>query len=479
MFSIDQVGQVWEEEKKIAYADRMQYADVYDIVEQYVSRYNATSQIIIGGAIGINMLLKKERSLDDFTYELYTENAFLHANDLVNEIARELTAAEDPDKVTSAGDKNRVPPRIPLLKTMIPLDKYSIIVDNRPLISIISLGNVGQKINIISIIEPLNVKTFNAKYDVLVLSPEMQLIDIYRTLYSPQYVDSWELSIHDEAALFQHILPTLEASPESVQDAQESLRGQEQDPRKKIQLLILHKFIQNNQSLALIGEHALFMLDVNQKENLQPSSFIVQLISSRSPEEDFADLQDILAGTPISKAVRQLHIMQDFRILRTTIRTVEDQKEIAYIYNSAQYDLIPVTRIVSPSNDFIQIGNPFVLIRFLLIDLWMLRWVAALGAINERYQKLRIAGIMHRILYLRNALSPKGASFATVDVKHPFMNIFQTHINDYIGTYDDEIISQKEKIKDQRKFRDYYPQEYFARNNSYRQISHSDSSLAS
>jgi len=250
--------------------------------------------------------------------------------------------------------------------------------------------------------------------------------------------------------------------------------------REKIQTTLLKNFVQDNSHCILVGEHAFFSID-GQSE---VKSFIIQIISDRSIEEDFKDItkilfRDVSPHIPIAKFTRGLHIMQDFRLSRTAIKIGDaksgEQKEIMYIYNSSRYDLIPFNRLLSSSANFIQIGNPFVLIRFLLIDFWIIKWIFASGGINEQYSKLRLDSIREKILLLRSRLS-SGKDFTTINNQYVLNNstvrVFQDNSTEYMGFYENEDISQKEKAKDlSRKYYDYYPQDYFAKNNEYRNIS--------
>jgi len=257
------------------------------------------------------------------------------------------------------------------------------------------------------------------------------------------------------------------------------------DIRQKVQMTIIKKFVVNNPNCVLIGEHAFYTEDL-QSEGTGIKSFVVQVISSNSPEDDFKEIGKILTAElgviPISKHSRIIHIMQDFRLFRTAIKLGDEKsgesKEAIYIYNSAKYDLIPFNRFLYKEKskvDFIQIGNPFVLMRFLLIDFWIIRWIFASGGINENYSQLRLNAIKEKILLLRSKLS-ESKDITTISdnciLGDSSMRIFQENTEDYLGYYENEEISQKEKAKDvTKKYYDYYPQEYFNRNSEYRSIS--------
>jgi hypothetical protein len=189
--------------------------------------------------------------------------------------------------------------------------------------------------------------------------------------------------------------------------------------------------------------------------------------------------------------------MQDFRMTRTTIKIGADaaQKEVMYIYNSASFDLIPFNTITnSPSagqkSIKVQVGNPFVLMRFLLIDLWMIRWVREMKKVNEFYAKKRIHNILSLIVNLRGVMTasaarPEGIKDASAAAHPEGIKEFVTIRDDlcanedtplsifqrtrYIGTYVDESVTIRQKqMHTDKRYADYYPQSYYFKNKSYR-----------
>jgi hypothetical protein len=476
IFAIDQLTPIWSGMMKNIVQERERYSQIYEVIETYAASFvgesiSANKKIILGGTMGVNLLLGKQRDIEDYSYEFYTEDSFYHANALTNKIAEVLPISNVDEK----------PLKIVVLRSVIPYYKYYIVIDGRTLVVIFDIGsnrNKEQSVSSIKVIEPVVVKNFSGNLDILVLPPEMQLIDIYRTLCSPNKAGDWEKALRDENQLFNLMLTNIRDT--SRKGGDEVIDITSKQGREKIQTVILKDFVQNNIHCALLGEHALFTTDGEQSEI---KSFIIQIISDREPEEDFRDVTKILHQKlgpymPISKYTRNLHIMQDFRLSRTVIKIGDaksgEQKEILYIYNSAKYDLVPFNRFLS-DNSFLQIGNPFILLRFLLIDFWIIKWIFASGGIDEKYSKLRQNSIREKILMLRSRLST-GSKITTINNQYVLhnsnMRVFQDNSTEYLGKYENEEISQKEKAKDiSRRYFDYFPQEYFSKNNEYRNIS--------
>jgi hypothetical protein len=85
---------------------------------------------------------------------------------------------------------------------------------------------------------------------------------------------------------------------------------------------------------------------------------------------------------------------------------------------------------------------------------------------------------MEKILSLRAQMSAmSGTTHVTTIGKKYFeptgtkFKVFQDQPEDYVGKYEDEVISQKEKQKDlPRRYYDYYPQDYYNKNKEFRKI---------
>lgn len=485
MFAVDQVGLIMNKMETRIYNERLRYNNIYNLIEEYISKHakssdinNRDSRIIIGGSMGVNLLIGRERTYRDFQYILYTESSLIHANDLTNSIAACIATLANDLKY------NDIKHIIVKLKSSIPDIKYDIYVDNRPMITIYTLKS--DPVKTYNLLEPVEVKSFDGKRKLLVLSPETHLLDIYKTLSSPAEVGLWEESLIDEEHLFKLLKGRLE-----ILGASEGESEITKIERTKVENALLEHFIIGNSNVILLGEHAFkFIAALDSKYafgNIQMTSNVINILSSLTLEECLITIKKIVKKTlgrdiPVIAQSRSTNIMQDFRLIRTTIKMGADneQKEIMYIYNSAFFDLIPYNTlkkaVVGAENGsgIIQIANPFVLMRFLLIDLWMIRWVREMGKINDFFAKKRTYNILSLILGLRHAMIDHNKNnlaisddlYANEDTP---LNVFQR--KRYLGIYVDEMITirMKQQHLDKR-FADYYPQEYYSKNKQYRKI---------
>lgn len=407
MFSIDQLALV--EKKAVAFimAERETLKPVYDKIEEYVSNYH----LIVGGNLGANLLLKKPRSLDDFVYELYCQKAFLHANNLTNELA-------------GLG--------IVILKNPLPKQRYQIQVNNRLLVHVIELGEASPLL----IIEPLKVES-HYQYPVLIFSPEIQLLSLYRDLYSPQKASRWEAGLADEHLIFQQISLVKKEKVELLVWGSEDRSGYERQ--------LLEKWIMNNPHLALVGDYAIYTYNPHFTLRYQN----IQVISI-DPEGDVQKLRKLFPQTPITAKTSSVPVLQDFRLTRTAVRF--DDKEILYIYNSAAYDLIPVNLKTNSSSNWLPLGHPLVILRFLLLDFWIIRWISSIGKLDSRFAKEKLEVLREKLI-----------NFRLLWDKLPLPQ-------EFLGSYQNEEISRKEKMNEVVHYPDYCPQIYLRTHGHYRQI---------
>jgi hypothetical protein len=295
----------------------------------------------------------------------------------------------------------------------------------------------------------------------------------------------WGSALNDENKLFQHLKKNIKTRIEGGAKVTEATPEEASiEERQQISAMLLKDYVTSNVDVVLIGEHALHLLTKSKVRTM-----VLQVLST-DPDRDFEIVKSLIIkflgrNIPVVKMTRDLYIMQDYRIRRTTIKIGggAEQKEIMYIYNSPQYDLIPFNTAIDPNENkkFLQVGNPFVILRFLLIDFWMVRWVQSIGSINEDFAKARLNSILTKILELRSKLSQLDEASHTTTLKDAFVqegtlfHVFPDKTEDYVGEYENETIALKTQTKDMaKKYYDYYPREFYRRNNKWRDIKATD-----
>lgn len=415
MFKIDQVSKILLKAEKKLIKERESFKEFYYIIEKYA--FN-NPDLILGGTMGINLLLKKKRSLDDYFYDFYSIEAYKHAINLSNLLSEKSILV--------------------VMRTIIPYRQFVINVEERNLINIYTLYNINK---IEKVIDPLVAVSYEG-FQISILPPEIQLINIYRTLYSPNLSSEWELSLKNENKLFIHLQERLGAAENIL------------EKRIKIQEEIITSYLYNNKDIVLIGDHAFSYL-----RGIISETPIIQIITSIPIDEIIKNIGKIAErilkkNVVITQYERFLYIMDDFRIRRNVIKMGKKEKEVMYVYNSSQFELIPFNILEFKTGNFLQIGNPFVLFRFILIDLWILKLLLINDIIDFQYMKKRYNDIILRLLTLRKQLSKVSSEISTITEQN--IIIFPQNKNQYIGQYQNDLIATKLMTK-KIKFPDYYP----------------------
>ena len=157
------------------------------------------------------------------------------------------------------------------------------------------------------------VKSFDGSKKLGVLPAEITLLNIYRELYTPGYVDQWEeFLISDENQLFQHLRSREQLIRKGAAEPSEPSEPLDRKVRTRIEMLIMEKFIVNNSKCVLIGEHALFII---MKDAIKTN--IIQICTTEDLETILSQLKDIFEADGIKVNLtmkdQQLNIMKDLK----------------------------------------------------------------------------------------------------------------------------------------------------------------------
>ncbi len=481
MFSIEQVGQIEDDVQKVLIAERNNYADVYEVVEKYIGNFSGDETIYLGGSYGVNLLFKRPRELNDYNYVLYSQKAFIQANELTNLIAAGQDYAKGGKVVT--------------LVTKLPYKRYEIVVDNRTLVSMYHLQPLQ---GLDSLILPIKEKS-DLGYTLTILSPEVYLLNCYHTLCSPQDVGSWEQALRDETKLFQLMNHRLNDLFNAVliggsnETTISKIKKKKTIDYKMVEQKLLRDVIDKNEELILVGEHAITIINDRNYLNLsdwQPTKLISVIGNAEKITER---VKKVFPDNTITLQSKLVPILEDFRLERGVIKL--DDKEVMYVYSASNYDCIPYNTVSAKSSK-IRIGSPFVLMRFLLVDLWMVRWIHHIKMIDDTFAKTRIKNIVKVIVSLRTKLQDPKIDIKTMSVSSDTLlgtkiitklptNIKDSYFGDdselgllgkkYYGQYISEYLAVKLLLtKSDKKFPPYYPQRHLLEHGNYRAInSHS------
>lgn len=426
MFSINQLEIVNNDFVKNSLKDRERFREVHELIEEFISKNN----IVLSDNMGMKILLQEELETVDFKYTLYSDNALNHAFELANTLAEKFPLTPEQDFTNSP---------IIIMRSSIPNMKFEISFAGRDLITINRIFT--NKSDLFTLIRPNNVK--KADRNLLIMPPMFHLIDLYRILSSPQFSDKWKEAIIHEDRLYKYLRANFSRQLAKT-DAE----------NKQVYNPLIYKILKymvGKKDIILTGEiAAMFILK-------KPVSGILTIIAKNSKNTGKEIIQLLGADTTLENS--NVHLFSDFRLQRLNIRV--GRKTILYIYNSAEYDLVPVIKFEREKNQFIQIANPFVISRFLLIEIWVLRLVHSVGGINEELLNKRMNALLSITLDIGEAT--RDGSFTNY--------IFQSNNIDYVGVYITDIIAHKQKMSNEKKQAPYHPQRYFAENGSFRVLS--------
>lgn len=386
--------------------DRMLYAPFFETAETFCAAKN----ILIGGAVGVDLLAGRPLMKDSFLYELHCDNAYQSAKDL--------------SVLLSQTRSPHVPADTVCLVTNIRHKEFTISINSRVMFKIYAADRFrGQ-----SVIPLMSAVTrgYFAENNILCVSAHMQLIEIYRNLYSPAKMQSWRQDMTNEHTLF----PTIgQANAQANSQANDEgyVGGWDGDRA----FAAMAKESQD----VIIGDYALRAL------GLEKEARRLQIITATCAEDTKAWLERVLAKTSsqgkpgrearVKYIKHPLNITADFQLIKHTFYELRGDSQVFIMetFNSTQYEMIPYINSTAQ-----KIGSPWVLLRFLLIDAWVTNMLQG------------SAGIPSRII----------ASAKVIRQKYKDVNILFP--KEFVGVYISESFAKKKLIKDTGEvFAPFYP----------------------
>lgn len=327
------------------YRDRHEYVKYFKEAEEYISKHD----IIITNISAYKILIHQDLNPNEFQYNLLCKNVFSHAKALATAFYK-LT-------------KNVYI----YVQTKILNHEVSIFVDERELFIINSIESIRNQ-NVQELINPVRTGGLYSSEMINVISPELLLIDIFRSLSSPVYAKKWEEYSGIMIELFKIFSTRQEElikgnnensnQTEEMSDLREetyftgSAEEKEEDESLTKKLLELNKDPQNKTILHLWSNRFVSSL---------PAHALAEQLNT---DEFFEDQSSRLPN--------------DFRLRRITF--YKNKQAIAYIYNSMQYDIMNESH--------------YTVLRFLLIDLWLLRMVVKAGRLPNHVAKSIKSGLI-------------------------------------------------------------------------------------
>lgn len=441
MFKVNQLDHLYSSADAVVAREKTPYYKAYKIIESYVK----THDLLIGGQFAINAHLEitVEKSV---AYQIYGKNPFKHANNLANELA-ELT-------------------KYTFMKTQLAYAEFIIYINDQPVVFIYNI-DVYKGLDLIKLMKPVEIN--GTKY----IPAEILLIEQYRRLYSPNHASDWEDILGKTIKLTEQIRTVKKGG-----DEKNLSKKSDSDLKlfkNSITDAIIKEYLCDNDSLVLIGQYA-----TNHILGESSSTGQLQIITGNSVEAEYTKVQQLIhkitnSTMPVHYKTHKLKIITDFRISRLIVY-IGESIPILHIFNSGSFELIPFNTVPAKfdlydkkmdlSKNKIQIANPFVVCRFLLIDFWTMKIICNLGSANENYAKKILQDIHNQINLIIAKLQTD--EWSKLINSGDVMGIFQ--LDDYIGIYENESSAKKVQSKESRYHAPYQPYKQKLQTGEYRKI---------
>jgi hypothetical protein len=163
--------------------DRMLYRPFFEAAE----RFCIANDVLLGGPVGISLLCGTPLTIDSFFWDLYCDDTFV--------IAKALTVALS--QVRSA----HIPASTAAMQTNIKHKEFTISINARMLFKIYATDRY-RGVKLITVMGPAVRTGYFTREPIKCIPEEMQLISVYRTLYSPARVDQWSSALTTERVLY-------------------------------------------------------------------------------------------------------------------------------------------------------------------------------------------------------------------------------------------------------------------------------------
>lgn len=422
--------------EELAIKDRMNYKVVYETIEQFIVNKGA-----LMGEVGVGYWEAEEEKLkvlprQFYVYDIYVEECWEAVKELADLLKKVLSERPDINYVEYKED--------------IRAQAYTLMVDYRIAARIYELKKY-KDIDILKVINPIIVKSryLDEPKDLMVISSEVQLMEIYRSLCNPKKAGDWEQLAEVEKELYTIFKQSraekqVDVDPKVLAEllGDEKIGGKGRDQRgrgkgsdltREERQKITRKLMKwcSERDMVIVGEQGfnlIFETDYDGK---------LQVIGTPLLEE-IEKVVTKTIGRPLALAayVRELKVIGDMRLRRTTIKVKDNNREIMDFFNSHEYDLIPYN-LIENGGTLYKVGNPFILIRVFLFDFWIIRWIKEMSLIDERFAEEKIKRLVSLIITVRDIWNYRKVFIRS----NAALSAFQT--SRYIGVYYPEAIAVK------------------------------------
>jgi hypothetical protein len=277
---------------------------------------------------------------------------------------------------------NTKAPHVPLdttsVRTIIKNGEFEIKVFNRILCRVFSIQR-QQNIDFIKLMGGAECQGVYSEAKLMVIPAEIQLIEVYHDLYSISKVSKWEDLMETAEKLWEGL--------DVVANTKRAVVGGRQK----------NKSYSSKELLAALG-NPIIVGDLAIKHyGYQKTGGRLQVLCEDGIEDVVEKLKKIIGRCNAVKYPLRLPL--DFQAVKYTIYSGDEARvPICDIYNSLSYEVVPYK--VDAGKKY---ASEFVVMRFLLINLWLQRTIMKLGKYNEELIGTYVAAATH----MRQVISGK------------------------------------------------------------------------
>jgi len=439
-----------------------------DYLEKERSKYTSLKNVIISYVKSHNLMisnmymLQSDNSvlsyIDDFI-DVYANNAMFHANAVINKLYETLPHDDAINYL--------------LLATVAKNEEFAIMYDGRLIAKFKALQKTRSRanINLHDVIHPTFINS------IPLLPADIEIIDSYSRVYNGDSDDTRDLfkqcidnlstrlqnknkqkkgGVNIDSALIDEFLNEYKfiSSTKIHGGAAVTCYERKRDELEALKLAIVTEWLPTRDDVALVGAYAVDLYTEGAK--LCPKYDRIQLVGTCNSKQLRSAINEFLMKISgrytinIGEAL-DLMIPKDFRtkreIFSITLPTQSGPKEkpLLEFFNSCEFELIPWRKI---HNSHVAAND--VIMRFLLIDVYILNFIYALGKLDMHSYKEKLTRYL-QLLKRANEM-PK-------------------EINGCLGVYYPFDIQRKELLlRSGEFFPPYVPANYYKKNNSLRSV---------
>ncbi len=398
--------------------ERNRYKRVFSIIKKYCE----DNKLIISNKYE---LLDMKDELDNVKlplFNIYTHFPLRHANNLTN-IIYESNISDIDSKYTR-------------MRTM--KEKEEFVIDyNFRIVAAIYKIQKHKNGEPYDIIRPVKIN------NLLYIPSEIEIIDIYNILYNPAKFSEWETNKIFEQKLYDQIRGRKESG---------ILGGNCKSKKKTIiealKTSIVKNWIPQRKDVVLLGAWAVDWYKL--QGDICTNNEKIQIICADDILGSISDHAKTFTNFDITVKEQEMHIPKDFRTKRFTyyVNLITDrgivEKPFMDVFNCTKFELIPYF-----NSNGIMLGSPYVQLRFIFIDLWVLRVIKNLQLITGDILNNKIHKLWGIAEFFRSM---------NVEVE-------------YTGVYRDYTIDKKMSgLNQNKRFFPYYPYLYMRDQKTYRNV---------